>query len=314
VLAQPYEKEYISKDGRRVPILVGYALLGEQREESIAFILDLSDRKQLEIERQAANQRIINILESITDNFVALDHDWRITYVNQETARLNGLKPEEMIGKTHWEQWPWSLGTIVEQKYRQAIATQEPTHFEALYEPLNIWLEVHAYPSADGLSVHFRDITQRKQAEAAIKESELNFRTLADTMPVLFWTTRADGYHEYFNQRWYDYTGMTLEQTQGWGWSHLLHPDDRQRSLDIWNESCVQAKNITSSTASNALVMDNIVGFWVERCLCMTKIIALLSGSEPALTFTSKNWQLKNAIACFQANKLHVIRQRHQIA
>lgn len=233
----PYEKEYIRPDGSRVPVLIGYVLVGEEREESVAFILDLSDRKALEQAQQAANRQITNILESISDNFVALDRDLRITYVNQATAKLNGVTPEEMIGKANWEMWPWTAGSIFEQKYRQLLATGSPTHFEALYEPLNIWLEVHAYPAADGLSIYFRDVTQRKLSEAAIRESELNFRNLADTMPLLFWTTRADGYHEYFNQRWYDYTGMTLEQTQGWGWSHLLHPDDRQRCLDIWNES-----------------------------------------------------------------------------
>ncbi|WP_416676796.1 hybrid sensor histidine kinase/response regulator [Egbenema bharatensis] len=82
-----------------------------------------------------------------------------------------------------------------------------------------------------------QDITERKQVEFALRDSELKFRTLADTMPQLFWITRADGYHEYFNQRWFEYTGMTLEQTQGWGWHHLLHPDDRQRSLAVWQES-----------------------------------------------------------------------------
>ncbi len=81
------------------------------------------------------------------------------------------------------------------------------------------------------------DITARKQAEDALRQSELNFRTLANTVPQLVWTTQPDGYHDYFNDRWYDYTGMTPEQTQGWGWSHLLHPDDQERSLAIWQES-----------------------------------------------------------------------------
>ncbi|MDZ8187394.1 MAG: PAS domain S-box protein [Nostoc sp. ChiSLP02] len=82
-----------------------------------------------------------------------------------------------------------------------------------------------------------QDITDRKQVEFALRESELKFRTLADKMPQLFWITRPDGYHEYFNQRWFEYTGMTLEQTQGWSWHNLLHPDDRQRSLEIWQQS-----------------------------------------------------------------------------
>ncbi|HEY9696150.1 MAG TPA: PAS domain S-box protein [Trichocoleus sp.] len=82
-----------------------------------------------------------------------------------------------------------------------------------------------------------QDITERKQVEFALRESELKFRTLADTMPQMFWITQPDGYHEYFNQRWFEYTGMTLEQTQGWGWNHLLHPDDRQRALETWQES-----------------------------------------------------------------------------
>ncbi|MBD2435656.1 response regulator [Nostoc sp. FACHB-110] len=94
-----------------------------------------------------------------------------------------------------------------------------------------------------GVVAAFVDITERKHTEEALKESELNFRTLADTMPQLFWTTRGDGYHEYFNRRWYEYTGMTLHDTQGWGWSNLLHPDDRQRCLTVWNESLRTGKD-----------------------------------------------------------------------
>jgi PAS domain S-box-containing protein len=109
--------------------------------------------------------------ESMTDAYVSLDREWRITYVNQATARLNNLAPEDMIGRTHWDVWPWSVGTIVEQNYRQAMAEQVPVHFEVLYEPLTLWLEIHAYPSLQGLNLYFRDVSHYKQAEAALQQT-----------------------------------------------------------------------------------------------------------------------------------------------
>jgi PAS domain S-box-containing protein len=76
-----------------------------------------------------------------------------------------------------------------------------------------------------------------REGAAALARSEEQFRLLAEAAPQLIWITRPDGYHEYFNQRWYDYTGTTLEQTRGEGWSHLLHPEDLERTLEVWQHS-----------------------------------------------------------------------------
>ncbi|KAM3095472.1 PAS domain-containing protein [Phormidesmis sp. 146-12] len=87
------------------------------------------------------------------------------------------------------------------------------------------------------ISERMRVEDERKQAEEALQQSELLFRNLADTMPQMFWITRPDGYHEYYNQRWYEYTGASPEQTEGEGWSTILHPDDVERTVPIWQES-----------------------------------------------------------------------------
>ncbi|MEP0790220.1 MULTISPECIES: hybrid sensor histidine kinase/response regulator [Cyanophyceae] len=116
-------------------------------------------------EAHTAQEQIASILESVTEAFIGLDREWRITYVNQQTAKLNGKQPEDFIGKIYWEVWPWSVGTRLEREYRRAVSEQMAVHFEELYEPLNIWLEISAYPTKDGLGIYFRDISDRKAAE-----------------------------------------------------------------------------------------------------------------------------------------------------
>lgn len=80
------------------------------------------------------------------------------------------------------------------------------------------------------------DITDYIGAREAFKESELSFKTLADTVPQIVWTSRPDGWLDYYNQRWFEYTGMTREESQGWGWEAVLHPEDVQMCLDTWRE------------------------------------------------------------------------------
>ncbi|AMR30381.1 hypothetical protein A0256_02580 [Mucilaginibacter sp. PAMC 26640] len=72
---------------------------------------------------------------------------------------------------------------------------------------------------------------------AALSESENQFKQLADSIIQMIWVTDAEGYHEYYNKRWYDFTGTTYEQTQGEGWNEIFHPDDRERAWKIWNHS-----------------------------------------------------------------------------
>ena len=95
------------------------------------------------------------------------------------------------------------------------------------------------------------DITARKQAEsqralalvreqAARREAQAGeqlYRVLAEAIPQIVWTSRPDGWIDYYNQRWFEYTGMTLEQTQGWGWQPVVHPDDLLNSVERWRAS-----------------------------------------------------------------------------
>jgi len=186
---------------------------------------------------------VADILERVADAFIMLDRDWRIVYANREACRINQKSLEEFQGKTHWEEWPAAVGTEVERNFRRAMSERTESHFTHRYlaEPYDVWLEIDVYPAEAGISIFYRDISKRKQAEEALRESEARFRQMADAIPHIAWTTEPNGAVTYYNQRWFEYSGLTLEETQGWGWGKVIHPDDLAQAGGVW-EAAVQAQ------------------------------------------------------------------------
>ncbi|MEK7787324.1 MAG: PAS domain S-box protein, partial [Chloroflexota bacterium] len=124
-----------------------------------------------------------NILESMGDAFVALDTEWRYTYMNQKAGQIFNRRPEDMIGKHIWSEFPEGIGQPFYKAYHKAVETQTPVYLEEYYPPYNRWFENRIYPSADGLAIFFQDITDRKQAEQALRESEERLARIVETVP-----------------------------------------------------------------------------------------------------------------------------------
>lgn len=105
------------------------------------------------------------------------------------------------------------------------------------------WLIASGQPRTDGSGRVLRlpgvavDVTEQRRVTEALAESELRFRTLADTMPQMVWSALPDGYHDYYNARWYEFTGVAAGSSDGDGWKELLHPKDSERVSAAWRES-----------------------------------------------------------------------------
>lgn len=143
---------------------------------------DGSERRQAEARWRRSQRQLATILESVTDAFFALDSDGRFTYLNGRAVRIAAqlakrpLTRDLLLGRTLWETLPAVVGTSIEDEYRRSVRDQRATVFEYPCPRGGPVFEVHAHPSADGLSVYFRDITDRKRSDA---ERELRARQQA---------------------------------------------------------------------------------------------------------------------------------------
>ena len=125
------------------------------------------NERVLRDEAEAARERASTILASITDGFLALDSDWRFTYLNSAAERITGVTRAEVTGKNFWSTFPGAYESEFGVRYRAAVLEKVTTEFDGYYAPLGLWVEIRAYPSKDGgLSIYFRDISDRKWAEA----------------------------------------------------------------------------------------------------------------------------------------------------
>jgi PAS domain S-box-containing protein len=136
---------------------------------AFAVARDNTRQKLAEQDLRQSNARLSWVLESTTDAFFALDGGWHFTYVNPEAERLLRRTGEDLLGRNIFETFP-AAGKFY-RRYQQAGLSGVAVHFEEFYAPFNQWLEVHAYPSVEGLSVYFRDITKRRQTDESIRRS-----------------------------------------------------------------------------------------------------------------------------------------------
>ena len=131
-------------------------------------------------EQRHGDARVARVLESMSAAFYSLDRDWRFSYVNAEAERLLGRPREELLGGVVWDLHPAAIGSIFETEFRSAVGSGETSVFEAYSPPLDAWYEVRAWPSPDGLSVYFLDVTERRAAEERARRSAARLALVAE--------------------------------------------------------------------------------------------------------------------------------------
>jgi serine phosphatase RsbU (regulator of sigma subunit)/PAS domain-containing protein len=141
---------------------------------------------------RAGAARVTRVLEAMPAGFYSLDREWRFTHVNVEGERLLGRSREELLGRVLWDEWPGAINSIFEDSYRSAVRTGQPVSFDAYYPaPLAGWYELRAWPSPDGLSVYFLEVTERKRVQAQAERSARRLAILAQVSAELAGTLDA---------------------------------------------------------------------------------------------------------------------------
>ncbi len=168
-----YETERVDKNGRRLAISLTVSPVFDSAGK-IAGVSkigrDVTEKKKTENAIQHINNEKNAILESIDDAFIAVDKNWAVTYWNSRAEIMLQVNKTDIMGHNLWEKFPDSVGNEAYKKYHEAVETHEAVHLESYNAKLNKWYEISAYPSASGLSVYFKDITERKLSELRLKE------------------------------------------------------------------------------------------------------------------------------------------------
>ena len=177
----------LNTSGERIWVrLIGRALRGRDGQVTHVqgAVQDISDSVRAENELQRMAERMQNTLDSITDAFFSVDPQWCFSYVNARAERMLDRKASELLGQNLWDVFPEARPSEFYRRYHEAVSSGRSQHFEFYLAAQQRWIDISAYPFDDGLSVFFRDITDRKQNEAqlrtAVSELERSNRELQD--------------------------------------------------------------------------------------------------------------------------------------
>lgn len=223
----------------------------------------------------------------IQNDKVVADARFAKIYGVPPALAANGAEISEFFTGIHPEDLPGVREAI-------SVAMTQGDHFSHEYRLLQPdgsvrWVAAQGRVTfaPDGTPLRFPgvafDITDRRSIEAALRLSEEQFRVMTDSIEQMIWSTRPDGHHDYYNQRWYDFTGVPVGSTDGEAWNGMFHPDDQDRAWATWRR-CLQTGepyHIEYRLRHRTGATDGCLGV---RSRFETMIARLCAGLEPALT------------------------------
>ncbi len=183
---------------------------------------------------EKSEQRLREVIESISEGTFVIDRQWILQVWNAAAERSFSRKREDVIGRHLLVALPEIATTPLASEISTAIYSGNPQVLSDIQMATGEVFEVRLFPFEKGVTVFINDITERKRAMDAAKESEERFRVMANTAPVLVWVSHQDGQMTFFNRPWLEFTGRTLDEEKGDGWLQRVHPDDIQRCREAY--------------------------------------------------------------------------------
>jgi two-component system cell cycle sensor histidine kinase/response regulator CckA len=251
--ASAFEKEYACKDGTRVPVLVAVALLSKAEDATVhfvSFVVDMTERKKAERERDRLTIERLAMLESVGDGIYGLDKQGRCTFMNRAAARMLGYEPEECLGKSihemiHFRRADGSPypeeSCPVYQVFQKGAGARSDNEVLWRKDGTSFLIEGSAFPitvngSTEGVVVSFKDISDRKKVEAALRASEERFRSAFANAAAGIFITDLQGEILEVNRAFSEMTGFGEQELVGARYQAIAHPSDLGRDTRILGE------------------------------------------------------------------------------
>lgn len=240
----------VARDGAEHPIDLCGSPIRDRVGRVVGVVLvfrDVDERRRAEQALRESEQRLEQLADTMPQIVWTAGPDGSIDYFNARWYEYSGMSPDASLASEGWVNAVHVDDLAILKEVRN-LAIGQGQIFETEVRVRNRagiyrWHLVRSLPVTDEQGALVRrfgtatDIDDRKRAEESLRENEERFRLLTEAMPQLVWSGRPDGSIDYCNQRWLDFTGLTIEQVRGDGWAVALHPDDLDRTLAAWKKA-----------------------------------------------------------------------------
>lgn len=217
-------------DGRQIR---AYGIQQDITERKVA---ELAVR-EAEAEARRRAEHLSTVLESTSDCVYSLDRNWRISYLNGR-ARAYFEAGDDLIGKSILEVFPDGRHSDFRACFKSAMEDRVSATTEGFLPSRSRWYELQATPSEAGITIFFRDISDRKLLAEAQRKATDRWRATLDVIPQMVWSMPAGARQpDFYNDRWYEFTGLPQGSRAGPGWEALVHPADQESTLATWRHS-----------------------------------------------------------------------------